>query len=302
MLSFVLTTIQPAAPEPIEGVVDRPDVRLHYQIFGKKGPCVVILAGGPGGSNRIMQPIADHFQDRFRCIMLEQRGTGRSKLSEYSLKTLTFDAYISDIEALREHLEQDQLILIGNSWGMTLALAYAGAYPDQVLAVASLGSGGLTVEQFKIFGDNRHVRISAEQENRVAELHRRALTPEELVTEIVRTILPSYFFHKDAGAKAANALQVSDINHRLDEYAEAILSHTDELVLHRLSGIQASVLVIQGRQDLAPEEVAFTIRNLVRDSQIVLLNECGHLPWLDQPEATWKFLDSFLEPFATLPE
>lgn len=284
--------------EPIEGVVERPDVRLHYRVFGKNGPYVVILAGGPGGSNRMMQPIAAHLKDRFRCVMLEQRGTDRSKLAEYSPKTLSFDAYLSDIEELRKHLGQEKIILIGNSWGMTLAFAYAGAYPKQVKAIATLGSGGLTVEQFKTFGDNRRVRISADQEGRIADLHRRGLGAEEMVTEIFKIVIPSYFFQPEAAARAVAAIQIGDINHRLDEHTGAILARTDEMVYARLPRLHAPVLVVQGRQDLAPEEVAFTIRDRVRGSKIVLLSECGHVPWLDQPETTWKTLDEFMAPFA----
>ena len=50
----------------VNGVVDRPDVALHYKVFGDKGPHVVLLAGGPGGSVSMMQPICDHLKDRFR--------------------------------------------------------------------------------------------------------------------------------------------------------------------------------------------------------------------------------------------
>jgi pimeloyl-ACP methyl ester carboxylesterase len=44
--------------------------------------------------------------------------------------------------------------------------------------------------------------------------------------------------------------------------------------------------------------VAFIVRDTVRGSRIVLLGRCGHVPWLDQPEATWKALDGFLAPFS----
>src|SRR5262245_30292363 len=80
----------------VEGAVQRPDVRLHYRVTGSKGPYAIILTGGPGGSIDLLQPFADHLKDRFRCVMLEQRGTGRSKLDRYDEKTINFDAYIED--------------------------------------------------------------------------------------------------------------------------------------------------------------------------------------------------------------
>src|ERR1044072_1361306 len=139
-VALVLSITTGLSAQPVEGVVDRPDVTLHYRIYGTRGPVAVILAGGPGGSSTMLQPIADHLADRFRCVMLEQRGTDRSRLDRYDDRTISFDAYIADIEALRAALKQDRIIVVGNSWGMTLAFAYAGAHPEHVLAMATIGS------------------------------------------------------------------------------------------------------------------------------------------------------------------
>jgi proline iminopeptidase len=88
---------------PVEGVVKRPDVDLHYRVYGDRGPTVIILSGGPGGSIEMLRPVCNHLQDRFRCVMLEQRGTGRSRLAKYDETTVNFDAYIADVEAVRKH-------------------------------------------------------------------------------------------------------------------------------------------------------------------------------------------------------
>src|SRR5439155_533273 len=81
-------------------------------------PNVLILSRGPGEEIRSMQAIADELSKKYRCIMLEQRGTGRSKLNKYDASTINLHAYIEDIEALRRHLQTDKLILVGNSWGI----------------------------------------------------------------------------------------------------------------------------------------------------------------------------------------
>jgi proline iminopeptidase len=91
-----------------------------------------------------MQAFGDELGKNYQCIMLEQRGTGRSKLSKYDASTINLKAYIEDIEALRKQLRIDKLTLTGNSWGMMLALAYGGTYPNNVRAIASVGSGPIT--------------------------------------------------------------------------------------------------------------------------------------------------------------
>jgi proline iminopeptidase len=279
----------------VEGIIKRPDVTLHHKMMGDHGPYVVMLAGGPGGSVGMMRPICDHLKSRFRCVLLEQRGTDRSVPQQYSSKAFSFEAYLEDIEALRRHLGQDRLILLGNSWGMTLGFAYAGSFPDKVQALATLGSGGLTVSHFKQFRDNRQVRVSAAQEERIADLQKQGLPVDQLVAEIAKTLMPTYFFNREAAARSAAAVRVGDINFRLGEYTEAILARSDELAFGRLDQITAPVLLVQGRQDLAPEEVARVVEDKVGNAELVLLDECGHMPWLDQPTATWNALDRFLE-------
>ena len=73
-----------------------------------------------------------------------------------------------------------------------------------------------------------------------------------------------------------------------------MMRRLEEYTVNRLDRITSPVLVVQGHQDLAPEETAFLIRDRVKGSKIVLLNRCGHVPFADQPEATWRALDEFL--------
>ena len=90
----------------------------------------MFLHGGPGAGiasshRRLFNP------DRFRCVLFDQRGSGQSRPFA-SIESNTTDALIGDIEALRHHLGVDKFILFGGSWGSTLALAFAIAYPEHV--------------------------------------------------------------------------------------------------------------------------------------------------------------------------
>ncbi len=142
-----------------EGKVARDGFDLYYTVVGSDGPYALILSGGPGEEVRSMQRVADELSKKYRCIMLEQRGTGRSRLSRYDASTINLNAYIEDIEALRKHLQVDKLTLVGNSWGMMLALAYGGTYPDHVRAVVTIGSGPLTSEYLAVFSENLRARL-----------------------------------------------------------------------------------------------------------------------------------------------
>ena len=98
---------------------------------------VLFVHGGPGGacdasSRRFYDPQV------FRIITFDQRGCGRST-PHGSLEENTTDHLISDIEEIREHLEIDKWILFGGSWGSTLSLLYAQAYPERVSALILRG-------------------------------------------------------------------------------------------------------------------------------------------------------------------
>ena len=146
----------------IDGKVTRGGIDLFYRILGPAtGDYVLILSGGPGEDIHSMQGVADELGNKYRCIMWEQRGTGRSKLPRYDSSTISLNAYMEDIEALRQQLHTDKLIVVGNSWGMILGLAYAGTHPDAMRAVVTLGSGPITFEYLGVFSDNQTARLGA---------------------------------------------------------------------------------------------------------------------------------------------
>ena len=63
----------------------------------------------------------------------------------------------------------------------------------------------------------------------------------------------------------------------------------------KLRTITAPVLLLQGRQDLAGEANIDEVHSLISNSQLAFIDKCGHMPWLEQPEQTWKVVGDFLE-------
>jgi proline iminopeptidase len=113
--------------------------RLYWETVGARtGQPALVLHGGPGSGcgpwwGRLFDP------DRYRVVLLDQRGCGRSFPNAgdptTDLSTNTTRHLLSDIELLRCHLEIERWLILGGSWGSTLALAYAEAYPDRVSAL-----------------------------------------------------------------------------------------------------------------------------------------------------------------------
>src|SRR5436190_13999973 len=141
---FLLIPIQCAAAE---GIVPRDGFDLHYRTSGSGTPAI-LLSGGPGLDVDYMAAVVEHLPPSCMSVLLEQRGTGRSRPAKVSRENMTLPLAIDDLESLRLHLKQDRLLLVGHSWGAMLAMAYAARYPQRVDRLLLIGPGGTTPEFF----------------------------------------------------------------------------------------------------------------------------------------------------------
>ena len=91
---------------------------------------VIFLHGGPGGNS---EPGHRRFFDpeRYRIILFDQRGSGKSK-PHASLEDNTSYDLVADLEKIREFLNIEKWVVFGGSWGSTLSLLYAQTYPERV--------------------------------------------------------------------------------------------------------------------------------------------------------------------------
>src|SRR5213592_32187 len=87
---------------------------LHYDTFGKGDP-VIVLSGGPGFSGADMLPLATHIGRKHMAVLLDQRGTGRSTVPAWDMKTINVATFVADIEALRMKVGAEKITLIGHS-------------------------------------------------------------------------------------------------------------------------------------------------------------------------------------------
>ncbi|MFD8972027.1 MULTISPECIES: prolyl aminopeptidase [unclassified Streptomyces] len=123
-----------------QGLLDVGDGNLiHWEVSGNPaGRPALVVHGGPGSGSsphnrRFFDPAA------YRVVLFDQRGCGRSTphasdpAADMSVNTTAH--LVADMERLREHLGIDRWLLYGGSWGSTLILAYAEAYPERVTEI-----------------------------------------------------------------------------------------------------------------------------------------------------------------------
>lgn len=123
---------------------------LYFEECGNRdGKPVVVVHGGPGGgSNPTMRRY--HDPAKYRIILFDQRGCGRST-PHASLVENTTGHLIDDMERLRTHLGVDRWQVMGGSWGATLAVAYAETYTARVTEIILRGVFMLREAEIKWF-------------------------------------------------------------------------------------------------------------------------------------------------------
>jgi len=107
---------------------------IYVESIGRAdGIPAVYLHGGPGSGcqpdhRRLFDP------ERFHAILFDQRGAGRSR-PRGRREHNTLPHLIADMEKIRERFGITRWLIVGGSWGATLALAYAQAHPDRVTGI-----------------------------------------------------------------------------------------------------------------------------------------------------------------------
>jgi proline iminopeptidase len=283
-----------------DGSFVRDGVRLHYRTTGTGAP-VILLSGGPGFDVDYMIPVGEFIPASYQRVLYEQRGTGRSLIPNMTAENMTMRHVVEDLDALRLHLKQDRLFLVGHSWGGMLAMAYAAAYPDRVDRLVLIGPGGPTLEFATWFPDNIRMRLRPEDleaERSWEDAIKRGVDPDKAALEAMRAITPGYFFDRAKGLAFRPLLQDGSLKVRVNTllFGDMAKGYDSRPGLAKLD---RPVLIVQGHQDPIGDKTAEDIHKAITSSELKYLNQCGHFPWLEQPEEFRRILSEFFTSPAT---
>jgi proline iminopeptidase len=289
-----------------EHVLHRPGAGLAWYEAGA-GPVVVLLSGGPGDGSAYLRPLAAPLTARVRCVLLDQRGTGRSRFAGEDGATLQVDRLLDDLQALRQQLGEERLALVGHSWGASLALLYGARFPGHVSRLALLGLGPLDDEMGAVARANLLKPLTAAERAETGALRARrreaqaagdvaaqAALQVELVT---RYSVRGWFYSPEAAARfAANFREGHDSNPAMAAHVLRSLREGRhyQRMWERLPAVDAPTLVVYGYQDFGPIVQAYRLAGRMPDARPLFLNECGHVPWYEQPDALYGALVPFL--------
>jgi pimeloyl-ACP methyl ester carboxylesterase len=256
---------------------------LHYDESGE-GRTLVVLAGGAARHPSYLGDLAGL---PGHLVIVHLRGVGESPEPGIS-----FWEQAHDLEDLREHLGLSRLDLVAHSAGTRLAMAYAAQYPDTVASMLLITppSSHLTdtpSDRDEITG---HRRGEPAFDAAVAAFSREVTTQPDFDIWLADTAPATYASWTDQ-ARTHSQVGTTSIT-----AAGAYFSVTPPPDFPQLLGkTQAQVRIIAGAQDyttgLAPVLAAAT---LFANGEVVVIDDSGHFPWVEQPAAFRRAADPFL--------
>jgi proline iminopeptidase len=271
---------------------------LYYEQCGNpQGKPVVLLHGGPGaGCSAKMRRF--HDPAKYRIVLFDQRGSGRSTPHADLVDNTTWDL-VDDIERLRDKLAIDRWQVFGGSWGSTLALAYAQTHPERVSELVLRGIFMLRRWELEWFYQQGASRLfpdawepyrdaipEAERDDFIAAYHRRLTSPDEATrlaaarawsvwegaTSFLRVDPGFVIGHEDA----AFALAFARIENHY--FVNGGFFETDDQLLRNVGRIaDIPGVIVHGRYDVVcPIQSAWDLHRAWPKAELLVSPTSGH--------------------------
>jgi pimeloyl-ACP methyl ester carboxylesterase len=265
-------------------------VTIAYERAGT-GPGVLFLHNG-GTSSTIWRNQLTTLSDRFTAVAVDLPGFGSSPRPQDGIE---LDDHVELISALIEALDLAPVLLVGNCMGSNIAALVATAHPDLVrglllvnpLTEATFSAGGL--------GPLHKLQRWAHGASTVARRVSRAIVPPRVAAQAtVRYQLGS----KGAAAKLHHDPELLACNTRADQMPALVDVLDDMDTYGRLDNGRSTELpmyIAWGAQNrvLSPKALQ-TLSDRLHPDRAVVLEGCGHLPMLEDPELVTSIIEELL--------
>jgi proline iminopeptidase len=291
-------------PEPTDaGYTTSTPVPLYWVRYRATDPVsadsapLVVLHGGPGADHRYLLPQMLHLAREHDLLLYDQRGGGQSRAPNN--EPIGWRDHVADLASVCREFGIVTPTLVGYSWGAMLAMLYAmEAQGDAMLSaparLALVSPAPVTAEYRQAFDANLRRRgsapaIVAEREALVAS-GARERDPEGYRQRIFELGVAGYF----ADPAEARDLTPFRVVGRVQQSTWESLGDFD--LRPGLEGVRVPSIVVAGRDDPIPTASSVDAARALR-AELVLLDRCGHVPYVERPDELWAALDPFLGTF-----
>ena len=286
------------------------DIELFYEEHGK-GPALYILTGGPGappGDPSML--IIDSLKSFYTCVVLHQRGAGKSRNIPINSQTINIKSYLQDIELLRRERKDKKVILVGISWGGLLAMNYSVLYPHHVSKLVLICSAPPSYKVWNVLSDNQYVRrsvteldsmkalisiFSAKTDRELDSLKRVDPSAKEVIAfkKFIAIHVRAMFYDRNKLPSNFDSMFIK-FNFQPIPFIDNEVLETKWDITAALKKLNVPALIMYGRQDDQGESTFFLQKESLRNSEVHVIEKCGHYIWEDQRAEFYKILMNYL--------
>jgi proline iminopeptidase len=280
-------------PEPREsGFTKTTSSPLYWARYGPPGKdSLVVLHGGPGADHEYLLPQMLHLGEKHDVLFYDQRGGGRSRTSDQ--EPVTWRTHVDDLAAIAQEFALDPLTVVGYSWGGLLATLYAlEAVESPVDRLVLIDPAPFAQRYRTQFEDEFRKRQQSPAIQKMrAELEASGLResdPDAYRQRLFELSVAGYFAHPE------NARNLTPFRVIARTQQSVWDSLGDYDLFPRLHEIHCPTLIVHGRDDPIP--VASSIEGAEQmNARLALLDDCGHVPYVEQPAGLFAAVDKFLD-------
>lgn len=259
--------------------------RHHIKVFGH-GKIDLMFAHGYGCDQNMWRLVAPAFEDRYRIILYDLVGSGRSDLTAYDRATYDrLDGHASDVLAIAAEVAQGPVVFVGHSVSAMIGLLAGIAEPSRFLAQVMIGPSPCYINDPPYVGGFERADIES----------------------LLDTLDSNYLGW--AGAMAPKIMGAPDKPELGVELTNSFCATDPEIAKHFarvtfLSDNRADVpklatrsLVVQSSDDLiAPRVVGEYLAKTLPNATLRVIENIGHCPHLSAPGAIVDAMREFLGP------
>lgn len=269
---------------------------LHYKVYGKGRP-LLFLNGGPGYSSIGYEGIAKMLKEGRKVILFDPRGTGKSKIDTLTDQTVTIVKMTRDIERLRKHLKIKKWDVMGQSYGGVYAQFYVAFYPERIrklLLVSTLSSRNNRFSDAQHFETTPPELFTDREKELYTELKEQNLSPEQKNKLVLGLKARHYVYHRSNIPEAIKWF-IETAGNLDSELFELVVNSSGPYDLRPLlKEYMKPVLILHGSHDFIHLNAPYDLDRMFPDSQLNIIQNCGHMIWLDQPAILKQKIEEFL--------
>jgi len=282
----------------IEGYVEVLGGKIWYEVYGSgPNPPLLLLHGGPGGTSLGFEPLKDLGYEG-PIIFWDQLGSGRSD-ALLDTNLMTIENYVDQVERLRKHLNLQEFVLYGHSWGTMLGMDYYLSYPDELKAI--IFSSPLFSTDLWIADADTLIATLPDSVQQVIRYHESAGSYEHPDYQEATKLYYSLYVTRKERAKLdrSHLNLVSGANVYLYMWGPSEFTSTGTLRdfdrMEFLPKIDVPVLMMTGEFDEARASTVKYYTSLVPNANFEIIPDAAHSTLNDNKEATLKVVREFLE-------